>query len=78
METLRRKQFLKSLYLPIIVTAVITIALVIVGLRDVLMAVFGICALCIFINAQIVYSVIQRNTAKAGPTLHILALCFCF
>jgi len=35
------KQFLKSLYLPIIVTGAITIVLVIAGLRDVLMAVFA-------------------------------------
>ncbi len=73
------KQFLKSLYLPIIVTAVITIALVIIGLRDVLMAVFAASALfAFFINAQIVYSVIQRNTAKAGPYIAHLGIMLLF
>jgi cytochrome c-type biogenesis protein CcmF len=61
------KQFFRSLYVPLAVTAVVTLVLVIVGMHDILMAVFAAASLfAFFINAQIIYSVVQKNTAKAG------------
>lgn len=61
------KQFLKSLYVPFAIAAGVTLVLVIFGLHDILMAVFAAAALfAFFINAQIIYTVVQKNTAKAG------------
>lgn len=73
------KQFFKSLYIPIAVTAVITIGLIIFGLHDILLAVFAAAALfAFFINAQIVYSIVQKNTAKAGPYIAHLGIMLLF
>jgi len=73
------KQFLKSLYIPIAVTAGITVVLIIFGLRDILLAVFAAAALfAFFINAQIIYSIVQKNTAKAGPYIAHLGIMLLF
>jgi cytochrome c-type biogenesis protein CcmF len=73
------KQFLKSLYIPIAVTAVITVILIIFGLRDILLAVFAAAALfAFFINAQIIYLIVQKNTAKAGPYIAHLGIMLLF
>jgi cytochrome c-type biogenesis protein CcmF len=61
------KQFLKGLYTPFAVTAVITLILVIFGMHDILMAVFaGSAIFAFFINAQIIYRMTQKSTAKMG------------
>jgi cytochrome c-type biogenesis protein CcmF len=74
------KQFFKSLYIPIVITAAVTICFVIIfGLHDILLAVFAASSLfAFFINAQIIYSVVQKNTVKAGPYVAHLGIMLLF
>jgi cytochrome c-type biogenesis protein CcmF len=73
------KEFLKSLYLPLVLTAGITIVFVILGIRDVLMAVFAASAMfAFFINAEIAYGVFMKNKFKAGPYIAHLGIMLLF
>jgi len=61
------KSFFKSLYLPLGFTVAITVLLVILGLRDVLMALLAAASFfAIFINAEIAYKIFRKNKSKAG------------
>jgi cytochrome c-type biogenesis protein CcmF len=73
------KQFLKSLYLPLGVTASLTIVLVIVGVRDLLIALLAAAAFfAFFINAEIAYTIFIRNRAKAGAYIAHMGLMLLF
>ena len=73
------KEFIKGLYLPLAFTGAVTIVLVIVGVRDFLIALFAAAALfAFFINAQIAYTIFIRNKAKAGPYVAHLGLMLLF
>lgn len=61
------KQFFKSLYMPLGFTALITIVLVIVGIRDLLIALLAAASFfALFINAEIAYKIFMKNKSKAG------------
>ncbi|MCC6866473.1 MAG: cytochrome c biogenesis protein CcsA [Ignavibacteria bacterium] len=61
------KEFFKSLHLPLGFTAAVTIALVITGVRDPLIALLAAAAFfAFFVNAEIAYTIIRRNRTKAG------------
>lgn len=73
------KQFLKSMYLPLGVTAGITIILVIAGVRDFLMALFAASSFfSFFVNAQIAYQIFFKNKAKAGAYVAHMGLMLLF
>ena len=73
------KSFLKSLYLPLTLTVVGILALVIIGLQDVIMAVFAAAALfAFFINVEIAYSIVVNNRVKAGPYIAHLGIMILF
>jgi cytochrome c-type biogenesis protein CcmF len=62
------KRFFKSLYLPLILTGVVTTVLVIFGIDDLLIAIFAAAALfALFINANIAIKIFTKNNLKAGP-----------
>ncbi|HAX49174.1 MAG TPA: cytochrome c-type biogenesis CcmF C-terminal domain-containing protein [Ignavibacteria bacterium] len=61
------KSFFKSLYMPLGFTFAITILLVILGVRDLLMALLAAASFfAAFINAEIAYTIFRKNKAKAG------------
>jgi cytochrome c-type biogenesis protein CcmF len=61
------KQFLKSLVIPLVLASILTIIFVIIGIRDLLIALFVCGALfTFFINIELVFNVIRKNWAKAG------------
>jgi cytochrome c-type biogenesis protein CcmF len=73
------KEFIKSLYVPLALTAVVTIAFVILGIRDILMAVFAAAAMfAFFINVELAYTVFMRNKFKAGPYVAHLGIMLLF
>jgi cytochrome c-type biogenesis protein CcmF len=73
------KTFLKSLYVPIALTVVITLVLVIFGLQDILLAVFAGAALfAFFINVQMASSIFMTNRVKAGPYIAHLGIMILF
>lgn len=73
------KQFLKGLYLPLGITAAVTITLVILGVRDLLIAVFAAAAFfSFFINAEIAYTIFIRNKTKAGAYIAHMGLMLLF
>lgn len=73
------KEFLKSLYVPLILTAIVTIFFVIIGITDILVAVFAAAAMfAFFINAEIAYTVFMNNKFKAGPYIAHLGIMLLF
>lgn len=73
------KAFLKSLYLPVGFTVAITLVLVILGLRDLLLAVLGAAAIfAFFINAEIAYRIFVKNRTKAGAYIAHLGIMLLF
>jgi cytochrome c-type biogenesis protein CcmF len=73
------KSFFKSLYIPLGFTAAITIVLVIVAVQDLLIALLAAAAFfAVFINAEIAYSIIRKNTSKAGAYIAHMGLMLLF
>ncbi len=73
------KQFFKSLYIPLGFTLIVTTVLVILGVRDLIMAIFAAAAFfAFFINAQIAYTIFTKNRAKAGPYIAHMGLMILF
>ncbi len=73
------KRFFKSLYMPLILTGAATIALVILGIHDILIAVFAAASLfALFINANIAYKIFTKNNLKAGPYVAHLGIMILF
>ena len=73
------KRFFKSLYLPLTLTGVVTIALVIFGVNDLLIAIFAAAALfALFINANIAIKIFSKNNLKAGPYIAHLGIMILF
>lgn len=61
------KSFFKSLYIPLGFTGAITIVLVIMGVRDFLMALLAAASFfAVFINGEIAYTIFRKNKSKAG------------
>jgi cytochrome c-type biogenesis protein CcmF len=75
----QEKQFIKSLYLPLGVSAAVTIILVIVGVRDLIIALLAAAAFfAFFINAEIAYTIFVKNKAKAGAYIAHMGLMLLF
>ncbi len=73
------KQFIKSLYLPLGFTGSVTIFLVILGVRDFLIALLAAAAFfSFFINAEIAYTIFKKNRSKAGAYIAHLGLMLLF
>jgi cytochrome c-type biogenesis protein CcmF len=73
------KDFIKGLYIPLILTGAVTIVLVIIGVRDFLIALFAAASMfAFFINAQIAYTIFIRNRAKAGAYIAHIGLMVLF
>ena len=73
------KQFLKSLYLPVSFTIIVTGVLVIAGVRDLLMAAFAAASFfAFFVNAEIAYTIFRKNKTKAGPYIAHLGIMLLF
>ena len=73
------KSFFKSLYIPLGFTALVTIVLVIAGVRDLLIAVLGAGAIfAFFINAEIAYRIFIKNKTKAGAYIAHMGLMLLF
>ena len=73
------KEFIKGLYIPLALTGAVTIVLVIIGVRDFLIALFAAAAMfSFFINAQIAYTIFIRNKAKAGAYIAHMGLMLLF
>lgn len=72
-------EFIKSLYIPVALTAASTIVLVIFGMHDVLMAVFAAASLfALFINVQMIYEMFKVTTVKTGPYIAHLGIMILF
>jgi len=73
------KEFIKGLYFPLSFTGLVTIVLVIVGVRDFLIALFAAASMfAFFINAQIAYTIFIRNRSRAGAYIAHLGLMLLF
>jgi len=73
------KSFFKSLYLPLGFTAAVTVVLVIVGVRDLLIALLAASSFfAVFINAEIAYTIFRKNKAKAGAYIAHMGLMLLF
>lgn len=73
------KAFFKSLYIPLGFTLIVTLALVIAGMRDLLIALLGAAAIfAFFINAEIAYRIFRKNRAKAGAHVAHMGLMLLF
>ena len=73
------KKFFKSLYLPLILTGIITAGLVIFAVHDVLIAIFvGASLFALIINANIAIKVFSKNNLKAGPYIAHLGIMILF
>ncbi len=73
------KQFLKSLYIPLGFTALITIVLVIIGVRDFIIALLAAAAFfALFINLEIAYRIFTKDKVKAGPYISHMGLMILF
>lgn len=73
------KRFYKSLYLPLILTGVITAGLVIFAVHDILIAVFVAASIfALLVNANIAYKIFVKNNLKAGPYVAHLGIMILF
>ena len=73
------KQFLRSLITPLLLTSVVTILLVIVGIRDFLIALFAASALfAFFINGEVALNRLRKNRIKAGPYIAHVGIALLF
>lgn len=73
------KSFFKSLYMPLGFTAAVTILLVILGVRDLLIAILAAAAFfSFFINAEIAYTIFKKNRSKAGAYIAHMGLMLLF
>lgn len=73
------KSFFKSLYMPLIFTGAITILLVILGVRDLLIALLAAASFfAVFINGEIAYTIFIKNKAKAGSYIAHMGLMLLF
>lgn len=73
------KKFLKSLLIPLIFTGVVTITLVILGVRDLLIALLAASAFfALFINGEMAFRIFRKNKMKAGPYIAHIGLMLLF
>lgn len=73
------KSFFKSLYMPLGFTAAVTILLVILGVRDLLIAILAAASFfAFFINAEIAYTIFRKNRTKAGAYVAHMGLMLLF
>jgi cytochrome c-type biogenesis protein CcmF len=73
------KRFYKSLYLPLIITGVVTAVLVAFAVRDVLIAIFVAASVfALIINANIAIKIFIKNNLKAGPYIAHLGIMILF
>lgn len=73
------KSFFKSLYMPLIFTGAITILLVILGVRDLLIALLAAASFfAVFINGEIAYTIFIKNKSKAGAYIAHMGLMLLF
>ena len=73
------KRFMKSLYLPITLTVVTSVALAIFAIRDVLILALAATSIFSFaINLQIILKLISNKTIKAGPYIAHLGIMVLF
>ena len=73
------KRFYKSLYLPLILSGVLTVGLVIFAVHDVLIAIFVAASIfALMVNANIAYKIFVKNNLKAGPYIAHLGIMILF
>ena len=71
------KEFLKSLFVPFILAAVLTGIFAFMGMKDILIALLAVSALfSFFINIEIAYVIIRKNRAKAGAYIAHVGFAF--
>lgn len=73
------KQFIKSLYIPIGLTAVATITMVYFGLNDILIGIFAAASFfAFFINVESAYRIIVNSASKTGAYIAHLGIMVLF
>lgn len=73
------KRFFKSLYLPLMITGIVTALLVVFAVRDVLIAIFVAASVfALVINANIAIKIFLKNNLKAGPYIAHLGIMILF
>ena len=78
-KTTDDKQFFKSLIFPLLISCIVTFALVIVGVRDFLFALFALAAIfSFFVNAEIAITIFRKNKSSIGPYLAHIGLALLF
>ena len=71
------KQFLRSLFLPFILAAILTGIFAFMGMTDILIAILAAAALfAFFINIEIAYTIFRKNKAKAGAYIAHVGFAF--
>jgi cytochrome c-type biogenesis protein CcmF len=71
------KKFLKSLFLPFILAAILTGLFAFMGMTDILIALLAIAALfSFFINIEIAYTIFRKNKIKAGAYIAHVGFAF--
>jgi len=71
------KQFLRSLFLPFILAAILTGIFAFMGMEDILIAILASAALfAFFINIEIAYTIFRKNKAKAGAYIAHVGFAF--
>ncbi|KAA0208057.1 cytochrome C biogenesis protein [Ignavibacteria bacterium CHB1] len=78
-KTNDEKTFFKSLLFPLIITCVITFALVIVGVQDFIFALFAFAAIfAFFVNAEIAITIFKKNKSGIGAYVAHIGLSLFF
>lgn len=78
-KTSDEKQFFKSLIFPLLISCIVTFALVIVGVQDFIFALFALAAIfSFFVNAEIAISIFRKNKSAIGPYIAHIGLALLF
>lgn len=78
-KTSDEKQFFKSLIFPLLISCIVTFALVIVGIQDFIFALFALAAIfSFFVNAEIAISIFRKNKSAIGPYVAHIGLALLF
>jgi cytochrome c-type biogenesis protein CcmF len=73
------KQFIRSLYVPVGLTAAVTIVMVFFGMNDVLIAIFAAASFfALFINAESAYRIIVNSASRTGAYIAHLGIMILF
>jgi cytochrome c-type biogenesis protein CcmF len=73
------KHFLKNLLFPLILAVIVTVGLVIAGVRDLLIAIFALSAMfAFFVNAEIAFTMFKKDRKASGAYIAHIGIALIF